>query len=200
MPLLSAPEIYIRFLFVVPLLALAEVIVATSIAVQVRYFSTSGLVPEQEQPRFKAVKASAARLRNSVPAEVILLALSVTIPVGMRVIAGFDARESSWERLDGVITAAGGWYDLVSLPILFFFLLRWCWVFLLWTWFLWGVSRLNLELTPTHPDRAGGLGFVVWGLASFATVQMAVSAIVSSALAHEIVHPSSYRSWQRCCP
>src|SRR6202043_1007089 len=68
-PLLCDPEIYIRFLFVVPLLALAEVFVATSIAVQVRYFITSGIVAERERPRFEADKAAVARLRCSVPAE-----------------------------------------------------------------------------------------------------------------------------------
>jgi hypothetical protein len=29
----------------------------------------------------------------------------------------------------------------------------------LWFFFLWRVSRLELRLVPTHPDRAGGLGF-----------------------------------------
>ena len=52
-------------------------------------------------------------------------------------------------------------------------------MFLLWAWFLFRVSRLDLELTPTHPDRAGGLGFLGWGLASFSLVLMAVSAVLS---------------------
>ena len=89
------------------------------------------------------------------------------------------------------ITPAGWWYILVSLPILVFFLLRWVWIFMLWAWFLFRVSRLDLELTPTHPDRAGGLGFLGWGLASFSLVLMAVSAVLSGSFAREILHRGS---------
>jgi len=45
-----------------------------------------------------------------------------------------------------------------------------------------------LELTPTHPDRAGGIGFVGWGMASFALVLMAISGVFSAAFADEILH------------
>ena len=101
------------------------------------------------------------------------------------------SEESTWERSEAGITLAGWWYILVSLPILFFFLLRWLWIFLIWSWFLFRVSRLGLELTPTHPDRAGGLGFLGWGLASFGLVLMAISAVLSGSLAYEIVHRGS---------
>ena len=77
---------------------------------------------------------------------------------------------------------------LVSLPILYFFLLRWVFIFLIWGWFLFRISRLDLELTPTHPDRTGGLGFLAWGTASFSTVLMAISAVVSAGLAAEILN------------
>jgi hypothetical protein len=86
---------------------------------------------------------------------------------------------------------AGWWYALISLPILFFFLFRWLWIFILWSSFLFRVSRIELELTPTHPDRAGGLGFLGWGLLSFALVLMAVSAVISGGFAYEIIHRGS---------
>ena len=79
----------------------------------------------------------------------------------------------------------------MSLPILFFFLLRWLWIFLIWAGFLFRVSRLDLELTPTHPDHVGGLGFLGWGLAGFAPVLMAISAVLSGSFAYEIVHRGS---------
>ena len=100
-------------------------------------------------------------------------------------------RESNWQWSGTTITLAGWWYILVSLPILFFFLARWIWVFLLWAGFLFRVSRLDLELTPTHPDRSGGLGFLGWGLASFALVLLAVSAVMSGGFAYEILHRGS---------
>ena len=45
----------------------------------------------------------------------------------------------------------------------------------------------DLELTPTHPDHAGGLGFLGWGIASFSLVLMAVSAVMSGGFAREII-------------
>ncbi len=189
--LLRDPVVFSRFLFVVPLLALAEVVVARSLEVQARQFLASGVVPAGEAVKLEAAKAEALRLRESVVAEGVILVLAVATAIIGRVVIRFGAGESTWERTEEGITLAGWWYILVSLPILFFFLLRWLWIFLLWSWFLYRISRLGLELTPTHPDRAGGLGFLGWGLVSFALVLMAISAVLSGSLAYEIVHRGS---------
>jgi hypothetical protein len=189
--LLRDPVILSRFLFVVPLLALADLVVERSLGVQSRQFVQSGVVPERETIKLEAAKAEALRLRESVVAEGVILVLAVTIAIVARVVVRLGVGESTWERSGTGITLAGWWYMLVSLPILFFFLLRWLWIFLLWSWFLFRASRLDLDLTPTHPDRTGGLGFLGWGLASFAIVLMAISAVLSGSFAYEIVHRGS---------
>ena len=58
------------------------------------------------------------------------------------------------------LTPAGYWYAFVSIPIFQFILLRWYLRLLIWFRLLWQVSRLNLRLISTHPDRAGGLAFL----------------------------------------
>ena len=189
--LLRDPVILSRFLFVLPLLALAEIVVERSLGVQARQFLASGVVPTGEAVKLEAAKAEALRLRESVVAEGVIVVLAVAIAIIVQVVIRFGSEESTWKRSDAGITLAGWWYILVSLPILFFFLLRWLWIFLLWSRFLFRVSRLGLELTPTHPDRAGGLGFLGWGLASFGLVLMAISAVLSGSLAYEIVHRGS---------
>ncbi|MES2791493.1 MAG: hypothetical protein V4719_17885 [Planctomycetota bacterium] len=100
----------------------------------------------------------------------------------------FSVQDSTWERRGVDISPAGWWYILVSLPVLFFFLLRSAGIFILWGLFLFRVSRLDLQLTSTHPDRAGGLGFLGWGLASFSPVVFAFSAVISAGFAYEIYH------------
>ena len=189
--LLRDPVILSRFLFVLPLLALAEIVVERSLGVQARQFLASGVVPTGEAVKLEAAKAEALRLRESVVAEGVIVVLAVAIAIIAQVVIRFGSEESTWKRSDAGITLAGWWYILVSLPILFFFLLRWLWIFLLWSRFLFRISRLGLELTPTHPDRAGGLGFLGWGLASFGLVLMAISAVLSGSLAYEIVHRGS---------
>ncbi len=189
--LLRDPVILSRFLFVLPVLALAEIVVARSLNVQTRQFLASGVVPAEEAVDLEAAKAEALRLRDSIVAEGVMLVLAVTTAIIMRVVVRFGSGESTWERTATGITLAGWWYILVSLPILGFFLLRWLWIFLLWSRFLFRISRLSLELTPTHPDRAGGLGFLGWGLVSFGLVLMAISAVLSGSFAYEIVHRGS---------
>ncbi|MGZ3487425.1 MAG: hypothetical protein ACXVBY_11250 [Isosphaeraceae bacterium] len=189
--LLRDPVILSRFLFVLPLLALAEIVVERSLGVQAQQFLASGVVPAGEAVKLEAAKAEALRLRESVVAEGVIVVLAVAIAIIAQVVIRFGSEESTWKRSDAGITLAGWWYILVSLPILFFFLLRWFWIFLLWSRFLFRISRLGLELTPTHPDRAGGLGFLGWGLASFGLVLMAISAVLSGSLAYEIVHRGS---------
>src|SRR5271166_5528255 len=189
--LLRDPVILSRFLFVLPLLALAEIVVERSLKVQARQFLASGVVPAGEADKLEAAKAEALRLRESVVAEGVILVLAVTTAIIVQVVIRFGSEESTWKRSDAGITLAGWWYILVSLPILGFFLLRWLWIFLLWSRFLFRISQLGLELTPTHPDRAGGLGFLGWGLASFGLVLMAISAVLSGSFAYEIVHRGS---------
>jgi hypothetical protein len=190
-PLLRDPVVYSRFLFVVPLLVLAQVVVERSLGAQARYFLESGIVPEHDAARCEAAKREMLRTSGSAVAECLILVLAMIISIGARVVLRIGWGESTWERLGTSITLAGWWYALISLPILFFLLLRWLWVFALWASFLFRLSRLRLELTPTHPDRAGGLGFLGWGLISFALVLMAISAVMSGGFAYEIIHRGS---------
>jgi hypothetical protein len=129
-------------------------------------------------------------LRDSTVVEALILVLAVSFSLLSRVVFRVGYEHATWERV-GATTLAGWWYALVSLPILGFLLLRWLWVFLLWAWLLFRVSRLDLKLTPTHPDHVGGLGALGWGLASFAIVLLAISAVLSGGLAYEIVHRGS---------
>jgi hypothetical protein len=56
----------------------------------------------------------------------------------------------------------------------------------LWCFFLWRVSRLDLRLVPTHPDRAGGLGFLELVHTEFIPPVLAISATQSESLAQDI--------------
>jgi hypothetical protein len=187
-PLFHDPEVHARFLFVLPLLEFTNIIVAVSLAAQARQFLVTGIIPEEESANFRKAQQDILQKRDSIVAEVMIAVLAYSISVILRLFLGLSAGDSSWERAEGNITLAGWWYMLVSLPLLYFLLLRWAWIFFLWAWFLFRVSRLNLKLTATHPDRAGGLGFIGWGLATFSSVLMAISAVFSAGLADEILH------------
>ena len=195
LPFFYDPEVHARFLIVLPLLELAEIVVALSLGVQARHLLEMGIVPHEQRPAFRRAQAAALRLRASKVAEICLVVMAYALSLGLRLGLGITEGASSWERDVEAVTLAGWWNLLVSLPLLYFFLLRWLLVFAAWAQFLFRVSRLNLKLTPTHPDRTGGLGFLGWGLACFATVLAAVSTVFSAAFAAEILqHGESLNS------
>src|SRR5262249_47381555 len=127
-PLLHDPVIYSRFLFVVPLLELAQYLVEASLNVQMNHFLQSGLVPEGDRPSLESARNEVIRLRGSIAAEVVLAVLSVIVCVAARVVFRRGIESSTWERVGTTITPAGWWYILVSLPVLGFFLARWIWI------------------------------------------------------------------------
>jgi hypothetical protein len=86
------------------------------------------------------------------------------------------------------LSLAGIWYGYVSLPIFQFLLLRWYFRVIIWARFLWQVSRIDLSLVPTHPDRAGGLGFLSETVYGFIPLLIAHGALLAGLLGNRIFH------------
>ena len=74
-PFLTDVEVYTRFLVALPLLVLAELVVHQRMRLIAATFHHRNLIPEHARDRLESAVASAYRLRNSVTAEVALLAL-----------------------------------------------------------------------------------------------------------------------------
>ena len=83
---------------------------------------------------------------------------------------------------------AGWWLGFVSLPLFQFLLLRWYFRLFIWARFLWQVSRIDLRFVPTHPDRAGGLGFLGAVAYAFAPVLLAQGAMLAGMMANKIFY------------
>ncbi len=187
-PFLRDPETNGRLLVALPLLEFAFVLVHISLAVQARSFVDMELIPARQRSDFVAAKAAAIRWRESCLGEGLLLFLAYAAAIGSRLFLGFGTGDSSWERVGESLTLAGWWHMLVSLPLLYFLILRWAWVIVCWGRFLFHVSRLDLQLTATHPDRVGGLGFVAWGVAAFAPLLTGMSAVIAAGMADGMYH------------
>jgi hypothetical protein len=189
-PFLLDLEVHIRFLVVVPLLVIAEFVVHQRMRPLVKAFLERHLILEDDLPRFDRALLSAFRLRNSVIAEVLLII--IVYGVGVSVVwRQFTALAvDSWytpSSLGGTsLSLAGYWYSYASLPIFQFLLIRWYFRIFIWARFLWQVSRLRLALVPTHPDRAGGLGFLSNSVYAFSVLIVAHGAMVSSQIANRI--------------
>jgi hypothetical protein len=76
----------------------------------------------------------------------------------------------------------------VSIPIVQFILLRWYFRLFIWFRFLWQVSRLNLNLIPSHPDRCAGLAFLGKSAYCFGPILFAQGALLAGPLASRILY------------
>ena len=89
-------------------------------------------------------------------------------------------------------TMAGWWLGLVSLPLFQFLLLRWYFRMFVWARFLWQVSRLELQLVPTHPDRCGGLGFLGSIVYAFTPLLLAQGVVLAGVMANRIFYAGAH--------
>jgi hypothetical protein len=190
MPFLKDFEAHIRFLVAMPLLVAAELIVHRRLHRIGQTFLVRDLVPAEAMERFDAALKAAYRLRNSVAAEPVLVALvyGLGVLIIWRHFLVLDA--STWygtHSPDGTkLTIAGTWYGYISLPAFQFLLIRWYFRLFIWARFLWQVSRIRLKLAPSHPDRLAGLGFLSNTAYAFAVLLVAHGAMVAAQIANRI--------------
>lgn len=186
-PFLEDVEMHARLLLALPLLILAELVVHQRMRPMVGHFLSSGLVTDAVRTEFIDAVNSAIRLRNSVTAEVVLAVFvyAVGVLVFWPSLVALDTSTWYGSAADGVLSPspAGWWLALVSLPLFQFILLRWYFRLFIWARFLWRVSRLELNIMPTHPDRCGGLGFLAGITQGFAPVLVAQGALLAGLMA-----------------
>jgi len=194
LPFLYDIETQIRFLVVLPLFIVAELLVHQRLRLVVGQFIERDIITDELLPKFREVIASAVKLRNSVAIELILFGLIFVgghyIWSAVSGIGKIGAGSGTWYATvaDGStqLTPAGYWYVFVSRPVFQFVLIRWYFRLFIWARFLFQTSRLELNLIPTHPDRAAGLGFLGGSIMAFAPLLMAHGAMVAGLIANPI--------------
>ncbi len=189
-PLLQHFGIHVRFLIAVPLFILGEEVLNGLTAKLIPYFLTSGLVREQQREAFREIVQGIVRLRSStLPwlfiAVIILAWLIFESP-------GSEKHELVWAKLDPPppfdLGFGGWWLIYVARPIFIALLAVWLWRLILLFVLLKRIAALDLAIVPTHPDRSGGLGFIEKLPAAFSLFAFAMSAVLASRLAHDVVY------------
>lgn len=190
-PFLYDIDVHVRFLLAVPLMLLAELVVHQRIAPLVEQFRQREIISGDALPRFQALIDSALALRNSVLIEVALLTLVFTAghylwshQIVLETATWFAVLHDGQSQF----SPAGYWYSYVSIPVFQFLLVRWYFRIFIWMRFLWQIARMPLSLIPTHPDRAGGLGFLGGSAAAFVPLTLAQSVLVTGVVANRIFH------------
>jgi len=177
-----------RFLFAVPALVLADIPVGARLRELVRHFVSAHLIREDEMGKFGETLLDALRFRDSRIGEMAVLVFAFAATYGALTGLAFQ-RGSTWYRpvAGQGLTPVGYWYAFVALPIFQFLMFRWIYRMVVWSRFLWKLSKFDLLLTSIHPDGAGGLGFLGKGLIPFGVILFALSAVVSGAILNQIL-------------
>ena len=178
--------VHARCLLVIPLLVLAEPMLhraARAIAARL----AASAATHEARTAFDAAGRAVVRLRDATLPWVLLLGAAISWSLADDPQAHGDAMAWSLDG-NGALGFGGAWFAYVVRPVFLALLLAWAWRILLLTLWLGRVARIDLELVPTHPDRAGGLGVIEKLPGAFALVTMALSATLASRWAHEILH------------
>jgi hypothetical protein len=186
LPFLHDLGVHVRLLVALPLLVAADLPIGALLDRCTAQFTTAELVRAEDRPVFTGYLVTARRARDSRAAAFVVLVAAFLSAVA---VMSLGARQAggSWHGPGPASTLAGRWYALVALPLFHFVLYRWIHRLFVWGRFLRRVPRLELRLTATHPDRAGGLGFLGDGLLPFGILVFAASAATSSAIATRVL-------------
>ena len=172
-----------RLLVVIPLFFICESWVDPRMTAFVRTIAQSGIVPLSALPALEAEVVRTSRWKDAWwPDTVCFLAAVVPAVTGSRLqsFGESGAYDPTRTALAALV------YFHVGLTVFRFLLFRWVWKLALWGWFLWRVSRLDLHLLPSHPDRDGGLGSLQGVHERFAPLVAAISVLEGASLAEAI--------------
>jgi hypothetical protein len=190
-PFLYDIDSHCRYLLALPLMIYAELVVHVRMRrIVAMFFERKLIAPEQREKFFRIVE-SAKRFRNSIFLEILMIAIVYIVGVNY-----------VWKNLTAVNadvwfapSSPGGkpplaayWLLYVSLPFFQFIMVRWFFRLILWCKFLWQVSRLNLQLVPTHPDSCGGLGFLSNTVYAFVPLLLALGVLFAGSVANWIFY------------
>lgn len=191
-PFLYDVEAHARFLLALPALVIAEVTVHVRLSPMIRHFISRQIVVEKDLPAFNKAVDTTLRLRNSMAVELILAVLVFGLGSFIWRQGHIGDGAATWyantDRAGQHLTLAGYWYAYVSTPIFQFILLRWYLRIAIWLRLLWRISRLDLRLSATHPDRTGGLGFLGQGTYAFGPILFAQGTILSGMIATRVLY------------
>jgi hypothetical protein len=190
-PFLYDIEAQIRLLISLPLLIAAELTISGRTRAMLLQFVDRKLISSEVLPKFEGCIHSALWLRNSPFIELGLLAIVI---LGQKfwwqsvLTMSADTWYATITATGHSLAPAGYWYVFVSIPIVQFFWLRWYFRLFIWARLLWQISRLELNLVPSHPDRCCGLGFLGTVAFAFAPFLLAQSTLLAGYLGNRILY------------
>jgi hypothetical protein len=176
------PAVHARLVVAIPLFFAAEPFLDERTAHVFRSLADDFVV---DRAVAKVIARRAERMRDSQLVEAALLAGSIYLGLAIVFRHGSSGLVHGME-LESGLSAALLWYALVAFPVFQFLLLR-----LLYRWGIWcrmlaSFSRVDLRLMPTHPDLAGGIGFLAHPVQPFGLLTFACATIAAASWGYRV--------------
>lgn len=182
----------VRYLVSLPVFLLGEAMCGAQLRRVVRQFFDAGLVKDESCRSFDAAVQDTVRLSRSGRTDVALVSLAYLHSAAAFFVFLFELSVPTWRApiVNGqaVISLAGMWFFLVAFPLYSFLLWRWLLRIALWWRLLWKVSGLELRLSPSHRDGAGGIAFLSNSLEAFSPFVLGCAAMVAAGIADFVVY------------
>lgn len=186
--LLDHYQVHARLLLAVPLMIVAEGIATRTVLRLAPHCADPGLW-KGDSSVLRRIIEDLVRLRDLGHPWAVACGAALGLTEGWRnattALADHDAL--GWAGDAGASGFGAAWYLWVARPIFAGCIAAWVWRTVLLGIGLHRLSRAGFSPVVTHPDRAGGFVFLGRLALPFGIVAFALSSVVGSAWAHEIV-------------
>ena len=154
---------YAQFLIGLPLFVVAESIISVHTREAAKRFNHSGILSELDSEALAGFSAKLEQWRKDPRPEAFSIMFAFVLSL-ITLTPLLSDDKATWHALGPLehqsFSATAVWAICVSLPVLNYCWIRWIWKIALWTAYLYQVSRCQLLLVASHPDRTGGIGFL----------------------------------------
>jgi hypothetical protein len=175
-PTLFDLSVHARLLVAIPMILQAERLVESAARSAIRSMYEGHFC---DQTSIDVIVDRGEHLRDLWWPETIVLAAAVAF-----------GQLALWTGSTGAFHGATGagrweltrvWYVLIALPVAQFVIVRFAWLWGIWSYMLARIARLPLAPLATHPDRAGGLSCLARPVTGFGGYAFGCAAVLSGA-------------------
>ena len=187
--LLAHYGVSVRLLVALPLMIIAEGVLLGTIVRIAPHCADAGLF-HGDPVALRATAVGLATLRDQVHPWAVGAGVAIAwlAALGEGVVATAPSDAYAWAGNSGTFGFGAMWYLWVARPIFLAAVVVWVWRTLLLGIALRRLTSAGLGIVPTHPDRAGGYGFLEALPGGFGLVAFALSATIASNWAHQVLH------------
>ncbi len=194
---------YGQLLIGLPMFLIAERVIDGQTRSAARCFLTTGALAAGDAARLFHLNGRVERLRKQLWPELICIALGYVITAAWVVPEMYNDRDT-WHAMGPIGQLQPlTWPGLLELgfvgPLTTYWWVRWSWKIGMWSWYLYRLSRLRLNLVASHPDKTGGIGFLSDAQTKFGIVILAYGiSNVAPTIGYKLALKSRQCRWSLC--